>query len=238
MLELKDYNVFAGEKQILTDINAKFDPGVHVIMGANGSGKSTLAQSIMGHYDYRTTGIATIFGIETHALAVWERARHGLFVSAQHPVEMTGISNFAFILRALQSQDKEYNTTKLLADFKRCSRRWNLPEDWHKRDLNVDGSGGEKKKNEFIQIEMLRPELIILDEPDSGLDVDAIKELVIFIHEMKEDHDNTVLLISHYETLITDEDVGVDSVIVLTDGKISDTGDIELAKEKLKNGFR
>ena len=177
MLELKDFSV----NPILEGINIQFDVGrTYIVMGSNGVGKSTLLHSIMGRPDLDVQGTLELNGQDISELEVDERAKLGMFVGFQAPTSIPGLSNFQFLKQALDTKGKDIKET--LDRFKSLTSTLGLPEGWDKRNLNTDASGGEKKKNELIQMELLDPEVVILDEPDSGLDIDAIQTSVSYTH--------------------------------------------------------
>jgi Fe-S cluster assembly ATP-binding protein len=228
MLELKDYSV----NPILTGINIKFDIGrTYIIMGANGVGKSTLLHSIMGRPDLEVNGTLEFNGKDIKELEVEERAKAGMFVGFQSPTSIPGLSNFQFLKQALDTKGKDIKAT--LDKFKSLTNELNLPEGWDKRNLNTDASGGEKKKNELIQMQMLNTTLAMLDEPDSGLDVDGIKALSKQLNEWRTP-DNTLIVVTHYEKLI--ESLNPDAVIVLKKDHVVG-GDKELARQIFAEGF-
>jgi len=175
MLKLKNYSV----ENVLENIDIEFDTGkTYVIMGPNGVGKSTLIHSIMGRPDLEVSGDLTFMGSDISELPVDQRARLGMYVAFQAPTSIPGLSNFQMIKQALNLKGSEL--AEHLAKFRDTTEKFNLPKDWDKRNVNTDASGGEKKKNELIQLSLLNKKLAMLDEPDSGLDVDGVKSLVSF----------------------------------------------------------
>lgn len=228
MLKLTNFSV----QDILQNINVQFDEGkTYVIMGKNGVGKSTLIHSIMGRPDLETEGSIEFLDQDISELSVDERARLGIFVSFQTPVSIPGLSNFQFIKQSLDIKMPEMKAK--LDNFKTLSSQMNLPEDWDKRNLNTDASGGEKKKNELIQLLMLDKKFAMLDEPDSGLDVDGIKTLVEQLNNWK-NKNNTLVVVTHYEQLI--QGLNPDTVIVLQKNTVK-VGDKSLAEQIFNNGF-
>jgi len=228
MLKLTNYSV----TPVLENINVEFDVGrTYIVMGANGVGKSTLLHSIMGRPDLEVSGSIQFNNEDISELEVDERARLGMFVGFQHPTSIPGLSNFQFIKQALNTKGSDIKKT--LENFKGISHSLGLPEGWDKRNLNTDASGGEKKKNELIQMNMLKIQLAMLDEPDSGLDVDGIKALSKQLNEWRT-ADNTLIVVTHYEKLI--DSLNPDAVIVLKNDHVVG-GDKELAHRIFAEGF-
>ena len=233
MLVTQEFSIKVDNKTIIDDVHIDFGPGIHILMGPNGVGKSSFANALMGHFNYKTTGAVEFFGKDLLALETFERARAGLFVGFQSPSPVPGLSNFQFIKQAKQSQGKQVKITDDLDNFRTMSKHFGLPEDWDKRHLNVDSSGGEKKKNELIQMLQLAPKCAILDEPDSGLDVDGIKRLTQELNNYNPD--NIRIIITHYQQLI--EQLNVDSVSILKDQKIKQYEGKDKAYEIFEQGF-
>jgi len=228
MLELQNYSV----DPILEGINIEFDTGrTYIVMGANGVGKSTLLHSIMGRPDLNVEGTLKFNGQDISELEVDERANLGMFVGFQAPTSVPGLSNFQFMKQALNTEGKHIRET--LERFKALTHTLGLPEGWDKRNLNTDASGGEKKKNELIQMSMLPTKLAMLDEPDSGLDVDGIKALSKQLNEWRT-ADNTLIVVTHYEKLI--ESLDPDAILVLKKDHIVG-GDKTLAQKIFAEGF-
>ena len=237
LLEINNLHVNAEAKEILKGLNLKINKGeVHVIMGPNGAGKSTLANIILGNPEYtRIAGDIIFEGENINQLKTDERAKKGIFMSFQTPEEIPGISTQNFIKSAKVAKDGK--PIKIF-EFKRHLEENMIELTMHKeyasRDLNVGFSGGEKKKNEILQMLMLEPKLAILDETDSGLDVDAVKTVSKGI-SMYHNKENAVLIITHGTKIL--KNLHIDFVHVLVDGKIITTGDASLAKEIEQNGY-
>ena len=237
LLNIKNVYANAGEKEILKGLNLKIKKGeIHVIMGPNGAGKSTLANVIFNNPEYTLVSGDIIFdGENINELKTDERAKKGIFMSFQTPAEVPGISVTNFLKTAKANVTGE--PIKVFA-FKReleeNMEKLHMKTSYSNRDLNVGFSGGEKKKNEILQMLTLNPKLAILDETDSGLDVDAIKTVSDGIN-MYKNKDNSVLIITHGTKIL--EHLNVDYVHVLVDGKIVHTGDGSLAKKIEKDGF-
>jgi len=234
MLITQEFTVKVDDEIVLDNINLDFEPGIHIIMGPNGVGKSTFAHAIMGNPKYQTEGTVEFFGKDLLAMETWERSRAGLFMSFQQPTPISGLSNFQFIKQATYSHTEKQNISALLKNYKEHANNLHLEDEWDKKQLNVEASGGEKKKNELIQMLMLNPRCAILDEPDSGLDVDALQSLTEVIEDFARD-DKIVIIVSHYENLI--KRLNVDTVTVLGKDKTV-RGDVSLAYKVLEEGFK
>lgn len=237
LLEIKDLYAVAGEKEILKGLNLSIGKGeVHVIMGPNGAGKSTLANVILNNPEYKkTSGKIELDGEDITNLSTDKIAKKGVFMSFQAPEEIPGISCLNFLKVAKNKIDeKPVKIFEFKDSVKNYAKELNMNANLIDRNLNVGFSGGEKKKNEILQMLVLNPKLAILDETDSGLDVDAIKAVSKGI-EMYKSNKNSILIITHNMSIL--ESLDVDFVHVLVDGKIVKTGDFELAKDILENGF-
>ena len=240
-LNIKNLSVSVDEKNIINNLNLKINKGeVHAIMGPNGSGKSTLSNVLAGKNDYNVTG-GDISFCEENLLdfSPDERANKGIFLAFQYPVEIPGVTNINFIKTAMESNRESQGLDPLKpGDFlkliKEKAQLLGIPEDRLKRQLNVGFSGGEKKRNEALQLMMLNPSLAILDETDSGLDVDAFKVVADAINSTRS-KDNSMLIITHYQRLL--ERIQPDFVHVLFNGSIIESGGPELANEIEKNGY-
>ena len=238
LLEIKDLYVVAGEKEILKGIDLKINAGeVHVIMGPNGSGKTTTANAILNNPAYTKQGGSIIFENEDITnLKTDEIARKGIFMSFQLPEEIPGISVTNFLKIAKNKATGEpVKIFKFKEEVKKHMEELQMKPEYAERNLNVGFSGGEKKKNEILQMLVLNPKLAILDETDSGLDVDAIKTVSKGIEMFKND-ENAVLIITHNAKIL--RDLKVDYVHVLVDGKIVKTGGEELIKDIEENGYK
>lgn len=237
LLEIKDLYAVAGEKEILKGLNLSIGKGeIHVIMGPNGAGKSTLANVILNNPEYKkTSGKIELDGEDITNLSTDKIAKKGVFMSFQAPEEIPGISCLNFLKVAKNKIDeKPVKIFEFKDNVKNYAKELNMNANLIDRNLNVGFSGGEKKKNEILQMLVLNPKLAILDETDSGLDVDAIKAVSKGI-EMYKSNKNSILIITHNMSIL--ESLDVDFVHVLVDGKIVKTGDFELAKDILENGF-
>ena len=237
LLEIQNLYVKAGEKEILKDLNLSIKEGeIHVIMGPNGAGKSTTAHAIMNNTEYtKTSGKIEFEGENINNLSTDKIAGKGIFMSFQSPEEIPGVSVMNFLKFAKNRID---NKPVKIFEFKDTVKKYmeelNINPKMLERDLNVGFSGGEKKKNEILQMLVLNPKLAILDETDSGLDVDAIKIVSKGI-KMYKNENNAVLIITHNTRIL--ESLKVDYVHILVNGKIVKTGGQELAKEIEENGY-
>ena len=239
LLRIENLNTIAADdnnKHILNGLNITINKGeVHVIMGPNGAGKSTLANTILNSPKYVVTEGNIYFENENiNELKTNERASKGIFMSFQSPVEIPGISVSNFIKSALNTKEK-VNLYEYIKELESTMKELNIEEDKEHRDLNVGFSGGEKKKNEILQMLMMKPKLAILDEIDSGLDIDAIKIVSKGIKMYKND-DNAILMITHSSKMLEELDNYI--VHILVDGKIVDTGDKTLVKEIEEKGYQ
>ncbi len=234
MLVLQDVSIKTEGKELLNNVNLEFGPGIHFIVGPNGAGKSTLAHAIMSNPKYDITGGMMYKDTALDDLATWERAQLGLFISFQNPTPIEGLSNFRLIKEAM-----DMGTTSSIMDklngFRGLANELNLPEGWDKKELNVQASGGEKKKNELIQMKMLDPTVAILDEPDSGLDVDAINTLIEQLQDFNSE-DKTIIIVSHYEKLL--KSFEPTTVTVVANGTTKQTTDASIVNKVLAFGFK
>ncbi len=243
MLNIKDLHVQLEEedKQILKGVNLTVDAGkVHAIMGPNGSGKSTLSYVLSGKGGYEvTSGSATLDGADLLDMEPEERAASGLFLAFQYPVEIPGVGNMTFLRTAVNAQRKargedEMSAGEFLKVIRAKAKELKIDADMLKRPVNVGFSGGEKKRNEILQMAMLEPKMCILDETDSGLDVDAMKLVASGVNALR-DAGRGFLVITHYQRLL--DHIKPDVVHIMADGRIVKTGGPELALEVENNGY-
>ena len=239
ILEIKDLYAGIDGKQILKGVNLTIRTGeVHAIMGPNGTGKSTLSSIIMGQPKYEvTSGSITLDGENLLPLAVDERARKGIFLAYQYPAEVSGVTNSDFIRTAMRScSGKDVPLFSFIRNYEKACDELKMPEDLAHRYLNEGFSGGEKKRNEILQMKLLKPKFAILDEIDSGLDVDSLKIVCDNINNyLEENKEASLLIITHYPRIL--EYLKPDYVHILKDGNIKKTGDMTLALEIEKNGY-
>jgi len=241
MLRIENLHVRAGNRDILRGVNLSIDIGqVHAIMGPNGSGKSTLARVLAGHPEYAVTGGTVAYrGQDLLAMDPEMRAREGVFMAFQYPVEIPGVNNAYFLKSALNALRKHRGEEELDAmDFMTLVRdrmKWlDMDETLLNRAVNEGFSGGEKKRNEIFQMAVLEPALAILDETDSGLDIDALRIVARGVNAMR-GPDRAILLVTHYQRLLNY--IVPDVVHVLTDGRIVRSGGKELALELEEKGY-
>ena len=243
MLYINNLNVELEDekKKILNGVNLDINAGeVHAIMGPNGSGKSTLSYVLSGKDGYRVTeGSATLEGREILELSPDERASLGLFLAFQYPVEIPGVGNMTFLRTALNSQRKsrgveELSAAEFLKIVREKAKNLKIDAEMLKRPVNVGFSGGEKKRNEILQMAMLEPKMCILDETDSGLDVDAMKLVAEGVNALRS-KDRSFLVITHYQRLL--DHIVPDVVHIMADGKIIKSGGADLALEVENNGY-
>ncbi len=241
MLEVKNLHVQVDDKEILKGMDITVAPGeVHSIMGPNGSGKSTLAQVLAGKEAYEVTeGEVTFHGKDLLDLEPEERACEGIFLAFQYPVEIPGVAN-TYLLREALNAKREYRDEKPLkhVEFAKLAREkmkaLGIDEDLLKRSVNAGFSGGEKKRNEIFQMQILEPSLAVLDETDSGLDIDALKIVANGVNSMR-DSGRSFIVITHYQRLLNY--IVPDFVHVMVDGKIVKSGGKELAHELEEKGY-
>jgi Fe-S cluster assembly ATP-binding protein len=242
MLNIENLHATVDGKPILKGISLALDPGeVHAIMGPNGSGKSTLSYVLGGRPGYEVTeGSVTLDGRDLLGMAPDERAAAGLFLGFQYPVEIPGVSNVQFLRTALNAQRRARGEAEISAgDFLRLARAQGdalgVSMDMLKRNVNVGFSGGEKKRNEMVQMGIIDPRLAVLDETDSGLDIDALRVVADGINRIMRRPDKAVLLITHYQRLL--DLVVPDFVHVLAEGRIVRSGGPELAHQLEREGY-
>jgi Fe-S cluster assembly ATP-binding protein len=241
LLEVKNLHVKVDDRDILKGLNLVVNSGeVHAIMGPNGSGKSTLAHVLSGKPGYEVTGGDVIFeGADLLELAPDERAARGIFLAFQYPLEIPGVATMTFLRTALNAQRKTRGEPELMApDFVRRVRelaaKLSINLDMLKRPVNVGFSGGEKKRNEILQMALLEPKLAVLDETDSGLDIDALKVVADGVNRLRSP-DRAMIVITHYQRLLNH--IVPDIVHVLSNGRIVRTGGRELALELEAKGY-
>ncbi|KAF1299341.1 Fe-S cluster assembly ATPase SufC [Enterococcus sp. JM4C] len=239
VLEIKNLHVSIEEKEILKGVNLTMKTGeIHAIMGPNGTGKSTLSAAIMGNPNYEVTeGEILLDGQNILELEVDERARLGLFLAMQYPSEIPGITNAEFMRAAINAKRDEDNKMSVMEFLKKLDKKMallNMPEEMAERYLNEGFSGGEKKRNEILQLLMLEPTFAILDEIDSGLDIDALKVVSKGVNEMRGDNFGS-LIITHYQRLLNY--ITPDVVHIMMEGRVVLTGDAELAKRLEAEGY-
>ena len=241
MLEIRDLHATVADKPILKGLNLTVKPGeVHAIMGPNGSGKSTLANVLAGRDNYAITGGEALFeGKSLADLEPEERAQAGLFLAFQYPVEIPGVSNMEFLKAALESvrgaQGKEeWDSVTLLRQARAACKQVNLDASFLKRGVNEGFSGGEKKRNEIMQMLLMEPKLALLDETDSGLDIDALQTVAKGVNSLRSP-ERGIVLVTHYQRLL--DYIVPDFVHVLSNGQIIKSGGKELAHELEEKGY-
>lgn len=239
MLKINKLNVEVGEKKILNDFSIDIKDGeIHAIMGPNGTGKSTLSKVILGNKNYTVkSGDIKLDGESILGLPTDEIARRGIFVSFQSPISIEGVQNSEFIKTAINARrENAIGLFEFIKDIKAKASELDFPEEMIHRSINVGASGGERKKNEVLQLEMLEPKFIILDELDSGLDVDSLRKVSDGINKYLKEHPKTsVLIITHYPRML--EYIKPQFVHMMVCGKIVKTGGYDLAFEIEKKGY-
>ena len=239
VLEIKNLHVSIEDKKILKGVDLKMETGeIHAIMGPNGTGKSTLSAAIMGNPNYEVTeGEILLDGENILEWEVDERARAGLFLAMQYPSEIPGITNAEFMRAAINAKRDEDDKISVMQFLKKLDEKMallNMPEEMAERYLNEGFSGGEKKRNEILQLLMLEPTFAILDEIDSGLDIDALKVVAKGVNEMRGDQFGS-LIITHYQRLLNY--ITPDVVHIMMDGRVVMTGNADLAKRLEAEGY-
>tara|TARA_Y100000591_G_scaffold243515_1_gene214282 strand:+ start:89 stop:823 length:735 start_codon:yes stop_codon:yes gene_type:complete len=240
MLQLHNLKATVNKKSILNGLNLEIKSGeVHAIMGPNGSGKSTLANILSGRQGYDVSGSLIFEGKNLQDIPIEERAQKGIFLAFQYPLEIPGVNTTNFLKTSLNTirkakGQKELDTLSLLKLIKQKASELNIDEKFLSRQLNVGFSGGEKKKNEILQMKLLEPKLSILDETDSGLDIDALRIVADGVNTHKNKH-NAFLIITHYQRLL--DYIKPDFIHVLSKGKIVKTGNADLGQELEKTGY-
>ena len=241
MLEIKNLKASIGNKDILKGLNMSIKPGeLHAIMGPNGSGKSTLANVLSGKDGYEVSGELRYQDKNLGEIPIDERAQKGIFLAFQYPTEIPGVNTNNFLKTSLNKVrkargEKELDTLSFLKLVKEKSSELGMDEKMLSRQLNVGFSGGEKKKNEILQMKILDPTLVILDETDSGLDIDALKTVANGVNSSR-DVKRAFLVITHYQRLLNY--INPDFVHVLANGKIVKSGGMELAEQLEKTGYK
>lgn len=245
MLEIKNLHAKVEDKEVLKGLNLSVRAGeIHAIMGPNGSGKSTLSKVLAGHPSYEVTEGEVLYEINFEKrnlleLDPDERAKEGIFLAMQYPVEVPGVSNFNFLHMSFNSilkyqGSEELSENEFRSFLKEKMKIVQMREDFIERPVNVGFSGGEKKRNEILQMAVLSPRLSLLDETDSGLDIDALRIVAEGVNKLRT-QDNAILLITHYQRLL--DYIKPDYVHVLANGRIIETGDASLAQKLEKQGY-
>jgi len=241
ILEIRNLHASVENQPILKGVDLVLEPGtVHSIMGPNGSGKSTLARVLAGHESYEVTGGQILYdGADLLEMSIDERARAGVFLAFQYPVEIPGVNNTEFLKAAINAirkdrGEEELDAMSMLKLVREKIQLVKMPQDLLKRSVNEGFSGGEKKKHEVFQMAILEPRLAILDETDSGLDIDALRIVADGVNAMRDSH-RSFLVITHYQRLL--EYIVPDVVHVLLDGRIAKSGGRELALELEAKGY-
>lgn len=242
MLEIKDLHATVQGKEILKGVNLTIGPGeVHAIMGPNGSGKSTLSKVLVGHPSYEVTGGSVAYrdGEDLLELEPEERAQQGVFLAFQYPVEIPGVSNMEFLKAALEATraaqgKEEWDSVTLLRKAREACKQVDLDPQFLKRGVNEGFSGGEKKRNEIMQMLLMEPKLALLDETDSGLDIDALQTVAKGVNSLR-GPERGIVLVTHYQRLL--DYIVPDHVHVLSGGRIVKSGGKELALELEQHGY-
>lgn len=238
-LKIIDLSVKIDDKLILNNFNLEISSGeTHVIMGPNGTGKSTLSKVIMGDPDYTITNGDILYdGESILPLSVDERARKGIFLTMQSPIEISGVSNADFLRTAVSSKDRaNFKLFKFIKEVEARAEDLKFNKDFISRGLNEGFSGGERKKNEILQMHLLKPNIVMLDEIDSGLDVDSLKIVGENVTKYKKENDAALLVITHYQRLL--DYIKPDFVHIMINGSIVKSGDKSLVTEVEKYGYQ
>ena len=236
-LEIRNLTASVAGKQILNGINLTISSGeVHAVMGPNGAGKSTLSAVVMGKPGYQVTGGQVLLdGVDMLALPTWERAAAGLHLVMQYPTEVPGVMLDAVLTEALKGRGRDAESSSLDARLKSEAQRINFDEKFLDRALNVDLSGGEKKRNETLQLAVLKPKIAILDELDSGLDIDALRDCARRVMDATREDALGALVITHYSRLL--EELRPSRIHILVKGRIVESGGPELADVLERDGY-
>lgn len=238
ILKIENLTVKANEKEILKDFNLEIKSGeIHVIMGPNGTGKSTLTKVIMGDKNYKIVkGKITYNGKNINKIEVYERARMGIFLGMQLPLEIEGVSNADFLRTALREKEKEnFKLLSFIKEIESLTSKLHMDKEMIHRGINEGFSGGERKKNEILQMNILKPDVVLLDEIDSGLDVDSLKLVGESVMEYFNERKPAILLVTHYQRLL--DYIKPDFIHVMYDGHIVLSGDKTLALKIEKEGY-
>lgn len=239
-IEIKDLEVLVNSKKVLNKLNLEINPGeIHVIMGPNGVGKSTLSKVLMGSKDYKVeSGDILVDGKSIKDLETDERAKLGMFLSFQNPIDIEGVTNSEFLKVAINERREEpIGLYDFIHEMEQSFDELGLKKEMMHRSVNQNFSGGEKKKNEILQMKLLKPNFVILDELDSGLDVDSLKVVCDNVNSYLSDNpDTSVLMITHYQRIL--DYIKPDYIHILTNGHIVKTGDATLAKEIEEKGYK
>lgn len=239
-IEIKDLEVLVNNKKVLNKLNLEINSGeIHVIMGPNGVGKSTLSKVLMGSEDYKVeSGDILVDGKSIKDLETDERAKLGMFLSFQNPIDIEGVTNSEFLKVAINERREEpIGLYDFIHEMEQSFDELGLKKEMMHRSVNQNFSGGEKKKNEILQMKLLKPNFVILDELDSGLDVDSLKVVCDNVNSYLSDNpDTSVLMITHYQRIL--DYIKPDYIHILTNGHIVKTGDATLAKEIEEKGYK
>lgn len=238
MFVLNNFSAVRDNKTILDSISFELKTGsISVLLGKNGAGKSSLALSLMCHPAYKTTGSAYLFGSNLLELAIHERSKSGFFLSFQTPFEIPGVKTLTFLYEMCRAHGQLYDSIEQFQQqVKKYIQLLQLNESFLYRELNVGFSGGEKKRFELLQVFLLKPKFLILDEPDSGLDIEALEILIKALKILKEEHPNIIILIiTHYKKLL--ESMAPDNVFVMEQGKITNSGNYSVAERIFERGY-
>lgn len=239
-IEIKDLEVLVNNKKVLNKLNLEINSGeIHVIMGPNGVGKSTLSKVLMGSEDYKVeSGDILVDGKSIKDLETDERAKLGMFLSFQNPIDIEGVTNSEFLKVAINERREEpIGLYDFIHEMEQSFDELGLKKEMMHRSVNQNFSGGEKKKNEILQMKLLKPKFVILDELDSGLDVDSLKVVCDNVNSYLSDNpDTSVLMITHYQRIL--DYIKPDYIHILTNGHIVKTGDATLAKEIEEKGYK